>query len=369
MASPYDARRSELIDNLGETDAEAVIVSSGPNCQYFTGFRGEDDRELLVVLTPAAGPVAVTAEQYAGQVEDNADIETIQIAAANTPSAVVDTLTTTVDHLEHVLLDDNATAAVATQLISALEATVGLAGSLIGPMRLCKEDAEIESLRAAGAIADEVSTEIRELGEDAIGLTEQELAVKIRTKLHAKGGNGVSFPVSVGAGPNGARPTQYRHGDREIQPGEPVVIDFGTFLDGYASDQTRTCVFSGDPPTAFPEAHAAAKAGLDAGVAAVQPGEPISSVDSAVREAIDDYALADRFTHGTGHGVGLDAHEPPAVTSDSNLELQTGMVFSIEPGIYFPDEFGVRVEDLVVVTADGAERLNSSPYGWRPLAT
>lgn len=352
---------------MAAADVDAVVLSSGPNARYFTGFSGEDDRQLLVVLTSDGDPVAITPDQYVDQVRDNTDVTSVRAVPANTPTAVVTGLLGVLDAPARVRLDPNASAAVATRMIQRTDAAVGPAGDLIGPLRLTKTAPEIAALRRAADVADSVSEAVRSLGSDAVGMTERELAVEIRTRLHAAGGERLSFPVSVGAGPNGARPATYRHGDRAVRRGDPVVLDFGAFVDGYASDQTRTCVFAGDPPAAFREAYEAVSAGLEAGVAAAGPTTTAAAVDRAVRRPIAEAGLADRFGHGTGHGVGLDAHEAPVIDGDNARRLEEGMVFSIEPGVYVPGSFGVRLEDLVVVTADGCDRLNASSRTWQPL--
>lgn len=367
MDRRFSARRTALEERMTDAGVDGVVLSSGPNCQYFTGFRGEEDRFLLVYLQADQDPIAVSPDQYVGQVQDNAEVGEVHAVGSNSAGAVTDGICQILSTPDRLVIDDTARADVTTHLIRETSVDVGLASDLIGPLRLQKDPEELAKLGEAASIADTVSAEIRTLGSDAIGMTERELAIEIRSRLHAEGGERLSFPVSVGAGPNGARPTTYRHGDRTIQRGDPVVLDFGAFIDGYASDQTRTCVFAGTPPEGFTEAYEAAKSGLDAGVDAVTPGTTAADVDQAVREAIDEYGLVDHFTHGTGHGVGLDAHEPPAITEDNQLTLDEGMVFSIEPGIYFAEEFGVRVEDLVTVTEEGSRRLNASPYTWRPL--
>ena len=203
------------------------------------------------------------------------------------------------------------------------------------------------------------------MGEDTVGLTESELAAEIRGRLHAAGATRLSFDVVVASGPHGAEPYR-RSSDREIDAGEPVILDFGGFVDGYASDQTRTVVFAGDPPEGFEDAHEAVVAAFEAGVEAVEPGATAGAVDRATEAVLRERGYGDDLVHATGHGVGLEAHEAPTVADGNEVELEPGMVFSVEPGVY-PGKFGVRVEDLVVVTESGCQRLNDSPKTWRPL--
>jgi Xaa-Pro aminopeptidase len=224
----------------------------------------------------------------------------------NTPTPVVRRLSERVGDPDCLFVDGNVDGDIVICLMERLTATdIQNTGRLVEDLRLYKDRVEIEAMKRAARIADAASEEVRALGGDVIGMTERELAADVRSRLHAKGGERVSFPVTVAAGPNGARPTQYRHGDRKIRPGEPVVIDFGTFESGYASDQTRTSVFSGEPTERFREAYDAVIAGLEAGVEAAEPGVSVATVDAAVRSSIAEYGSK------TGSSI------RPATVSDS----------------------------------------------------
>jgi Xaa-Pro aminopeptidase len=211
-----------------------------------------------------------------------------------------------------------------------------------------------------------VSVEIRELGEEVIGMTETELADEIERRLASAGGEEVAFDTIAGSGPNGAKP-HHRHEDREIRRGDPLVLDFGAYVDRYPGDQTRTVVLAGDPPEDYEAVHEVVREAQQAAVEAIEPGVPAEAVDRAAREVIEDAGYGEEFVHRTGHGVGLDVHESPYIVAGNETQLEPGMVFSVEPGIYLEGEFGVRIEDLVVVTEDGCERLNDSPRTWEPL--
>jgi Xaa-Pro aminopeptidase len=171
-------------------------------------------------------------------------------------------------------------------------------------------------------------------------------------------------PARLVPGPNGAKP-HHGCGDREIRAGEPVVLDFGTRVDGYPSDQTRTLVFDGEPPAEYERVHETVRAAQAAAVEAVEPGVAAEAIDRAARDVIEDAGYGDAFFHRTGHGVGLDVHEEPYIVAGNDRTLEPGMVFSVEPGIYLDGRFGCRIEDLVVVTEDGCERLNDTDRGWR----
>ncbi|QHS16694.1 aminopeptidase P family protein [haloarchaeon 3A1-DGR] len=369
MEHSYTQRRERARTRLRKQGADAAIAYPGPNLQYFTGFRGEPVDRFHALYVPAEGDaVLVSPNGYLSQARAYADVENFHAVDGNDPDAVAAAIESRLPSSpDEVLLDDGAVAALAGPLYERLGTdVVGSAMPLFTSMRRRKDEAEIEALKRSAAVADAVSEEIRALGSDAVGMTEAELATEIRAKMHARGAKGVSFDVVVGAGPNSADPA-LRHSDRPVRAGEPVVVDFGCFLDGYASDQTRMVVYEGDPPDGFEDAYDATVEALDAGVEAVEPGTTAGDVDAAARNTLEEHGLADRFIHGTGHGVGLASHEELAIAEGESTELEPGMVFSIEPGVYFEGEWGVRVEDLVVVTDDGVERLNSSPRTWRPL--
>ncbi len=250
------------------------------------------------------------------------------------------------------------------------DAEFGLASTVLEPLRIRKDDVELDALRRAGAIADRVSLEIRDRGDDLVGTTESELAAEIDRLLAAYGGEEPAFETIVAAGPNGARP-HHHSGSRPIEAGDPIVLDFGAFvaadLEGgtgrYPGDQTRTIVI-GDPPATYEHVHDTVREAQEAAIDAVEPGVEAGAIDRAARSVIEAAGYGDAFVHRTGHGVGLEVHEPPYIVAGNDRELEPGMVFSVEPGIYLDGQFGVRIEDLVVVTDDGAERLNDTPRGW-----
>lgn len=369
MNHPHARRLDRVRGRLRELGVDAALAFPGPNLQYFTGFRGEPVDRFHALFLPARGdPTLVSPEAYVGQARRNSVVRTVETVPGNDPEQVADRLLECVpSHADTVLVDDDANHAVTATLYDALGPDrIASAGPLFRSLRRRKDEAEVAALGRSAAVADAVSVEVRSLGADAVGRTEAELATEIRARLHERGATGVSFDVVVGSGPNGADPG-LRSSDREVRAGEPVVVDFGCFLEGYASDQTRTVVFDGEPPAGFERVHEAVRAALGAGVDAAAPGVTSGEVDAAVRGTLAEYGYADRFTHATGHGIGLAAHERLAIAEGDPTELEPGMVFSVEPGVYFDEEYGVRIEDLVVVTADGAERLNDSPRTWRPL--
>ncbi|WP_227357015.1 M24 family metallopeptidase [Haladaptatus salinisoli] len=370
MPNVFAERTRRCRRRLRAVDADALVLFPSTNLLYLSGFREDPGERHLLLFVPADGdPVFVVPDMYGEQIADESRVTDVRTwSDGDDPLELVAAVADDLDlRGGHLLVDDTMWALFTQDLRRALpEATFGLAGEALEPLRMRKDEAEVEALRRAGELADEVCVEIRELGEDAVGMTERELAGEIETRLAEGGGEEPAFDTIVGSGPNGAKP-HHGHGDRRIDYGDPVVLDFGAFVDGYPGDQTRTVVFAGTPPEEFDRVHRAVLEAQRAGVEAVEPGVTAESVDRAAREVIESYGYGERFIHRTGHGVGLDVHEGPYIVSGNDRELEPGMVFSVEPGVYLPGEFGVRIEDLVVVTEDGRERLNDSPRTWRAL--
>ncbi|WP_254861577.1 M24 family metallopeptidase [Halovivax gelatinilyticus] len=365
--SPFETRLHRCQDAL--SDDETLVLFPSPNLLYLTGFEEEPaERHLLAFVTP--GDFAIVApEMYADQIIEETYIERVDAwADGDDPMAVVeDVLSRLGVEGGRVLLDDRMFALFSLDLQAALpNAEFGLASAVLDDLRIRKDEGELDALREAGRISDEASEAIRAMGAEAVGMTEAELAAEIGAEMEARGGDGFSFDPIVGSGPKGAQP-HYRHGDREIRAGEPVILDFGTRYDGYPGDQTRTVVFDGEPPEEFERIHAVVHDALDAAVEAVEPGVTAASVDEAARSVIEEAGYGEQFLHRTGHGLGLEVHEAPYIVEGNETVLEPGMVHSIEPGIYLDGRFGARIEDIVVVTEDGCERLNHSPRTWEPL--
>ncbi|ADJ15898.1 M24 family metallopeptidase [Halalkalicoccus jeotgali] len=360
MDADYEGRTRACQQAL--SPEECLVLFPGPNLQYLTGFRDEPMERHFLLFVPREGePVFLAPTMYDDQLADTWVSDTRLWDDGEDPREYIEEILSHLDP-ECLLVDDRLWARFTQDLQAVTDAEFGLASEVLADLRLKKDEAEIDAIRRASALTDRVSEEIRTL--DAIGMTERDLAREIESQLADAGGEGPSFETIVAAGPNGARP-HHRHGDREIEAGDPVVLDFGTRLDGYPSDQTRTVVFGGDPPTGFEAVHDVVREAQGAAVEAIAPGVPAEAVDRAAREVIEDAGYGEQFTHRTGHGVGIEVHEPPYIVDGNSRALEAGMVFSVEPGVYLDGEFGVRIEDLVVVTAEGCERLNDSPRDWR----
>jgi len=223
-------------------------------------------------------------------------------------------------------------------------------------LRAVKDADELELLAAAGEAADAAFYDI--VGVRFSGRKESEVAADLAEALKAHGHSTVEFTL-VGSGPNGANP-HHEFGERVLREGDMVVLDFGGIKDGYTSDTTRT-VHVGEPTDEERKVHEIVEYAQQAGFEAVRPGVACQEIDRAARNVIADAGYGERFIHRTGHGIGLTAHEPPYMVEGEEHVLEPGMCFSIEPGIYLPNEFGVRIEDIVAVTDDGGRRLNTTP--------
>ena len=229
-------------------------------------------------------------------------------------------------------------------------------------MRRVKDDSELARIELAADIADFALAKVRHLLDD--GLTEKQFALALDTEMRAAGASGNSFTTIVASGPNGALP-HARPTERTISAGDLVVIDFGCVIDGYCSDMTRS-VGIGEISAEQTRMLEVIKAANAAGVAAIAAGQTTAAVDRAARSVVEDAGWGEAFVHGTGHGVGLDIHEAPRVSSASEEVVALGEVVTVEPGVYLPALGGVRTEDLLVVTEEGCRSLSKSPKSFQP---
>ena len=226
---------------------------------------------------------------------------------------------------------------------------------LVETLRAVKEERELDAIRAAAAITSEAFERFAE--ERFTGRTERELAWRLDELFHELGASGPAFETIVAGGANGARPHS-RPTDRVLEAGETVVVDAGARAEGYCSDCTRTFA-TGPLPERLQEAYAACREGQEAGLKSVAAGTGGVDADAAARAVIDSAGFGEEFGHGLGHGVGLDVHEAPRLSRESEDTLGAGNVVTVEPGIYLSGLGGIRIEDLVTVTGDGPEVLTA----------
>jgi len=240
-----------------------------------------------------------------------------------------------------------------------------LAGPVLRHLRMRKSTVEIQALRSAGAAIDRVHVRMAEWLR--VGRTEREVGRDIADAIITEGHAQVDF-VIVASGPNGASP-HAQVSDRVLEAGDTVVVDIGgTTEAGYCSDETRTYSL-GNPPADVRDYYAVLLRAQMTACKHARPGVTAESVDAAARDLIADAGYGEAFLHRTGHGIGLETHEEPYIVAGNRTVLEPGMVFSIEPGIYLPGKHGARIEDIVVVTDDGSERLNQRPRDLAVLPT
>lgn len=368
MPDPFKERMRRCQASLSEHESNGLVIGPGPNCYYLTGVHDPPSERLFILIVPESGEPSMLVPSLSGeQVRQATWIDDVRTWADNEdPSRAMENGLSKAGITDHVLVDDRLWSTFLLDLQALLpEATFGLASDILAGLRLRKDPEELAALETAARITDGVMTDIRSLGEEVIGLTETDLAREINSRLENAGGDEPSFETIVGAGPSGAQP-HHRHSDRTIARGDPVVIDFGCYVDHYPSDQTRTVIFAGEPPEEFEESFSAVRDAQQAGLEAVEPGVTAETVDRAARDLIEQRGYGEAFLHRTGHGVGLEVHEPPYLVEGNEQVLKEGMVFSIEPGVYLEGKFGIRIEDLVVVTSSGVERLNQTTRSWTP---
>lgn len=340
----------------------ALLVSPGPDLRYLTGYDAKPLERLTCLVVPdGADPVLVvpTLERPAALASPAGQLDLAIRAWDETddPYALVASLLPR--KAERVAVDNHMWA---EKVLAFAAAAPGvdqvLAGSVLAELRMRKTADEADALREAGAAIDRVHARMGEWLRP--GRTERDVGRDIGNAILGEGHASVDF-VIVGSGPNSASP-HHEVSDRVIEPGDPVVVDIGgTTPAGYCSDETRTYLAGGAPAEEFTALYGVLREAQAAACAQAGPGVSAESVDAAARSIIDAAGYAEAFFHRTGHGIGLECHEEPYIVAGNTLPLEPGMAFSIEPGIYLAERYGARIEDIVVVTDDGAERVNRRP--------
>ncbi|MFP8890585.1 aminopeptidase P family protein [Natrialbaceae archaeon A-CW2] len=348
-------------------DSDVLVLFPSQNLHYLTGFNEPaGERPFFLFVFGRTDGIFLVPDLYETQIREETSVSDVRpYGDDENPYDIVNQIANGIENQKGQLyLDDTMWAQFARELRTAFsKPDYRLASEVLSPLRSLKDETEIDALARAATITDEVVEEVRLLGEDVVGMTERDLADWIASKLESKGGNGVLSGPLVASGPNGAKP-HHQHSERVIESGEPVVLDFGTRVDGYPSDQTRTLVFGRKPNDYIQEVHDIVREAQTRALEAVEPGVSAERIDQIARDHIDASGYGNEFIHRTGHGIGLDIHEKPYIVDGNSRKLESGMVFSVEPGIYLPGEFGVRIEDIVVVTDDGVDRLNQTSRGW-----
>jgi Xaa-Pro aminopeptidase len=357
-AARLRARFADAGAGDGGAGCDALLVTNLTNVRYLTGFTGSAGMLLvrpdeLVFVTDGRYREQATAEMAGAQVD-------AEVAIGRSADEQRELLAPHVAGLGRLGLEAE-TVTWGQQRRFAGDWFPGIelvpTEGLVEELRRVKDAGEVARIEAACAMADAALAAVRHrLGEAP---TEAEVALELEWQMRRLGADGPSFDTIVASGLNGAMP-HHRAGERRITDGDLVVIDFGALLDGYHSDMTRTFLV-GAPSETQQRMLEAVHASQAAGVAAVKAGAEVTDVDEACRAVLRDVGLEDAFVHGTGHGVGLDIHEAPRVSVSATGSLADGHVVTVEPGVYLPEHGGVRIEDTVVVTAEGCRTLTLAP--------
>ncbi|MGH8914749.1 MAG: M24 family metallopeptidase [Acidimicrobiia bacterium] len=351
-----------LQELMGEAGVGAILLSVGPDLPYFTGYEAMPTERLTMLVLPVVGePILFIPQLEAPRVAVR-EFEMVPWGETDDPVALV---AKAVSVSDRVLIGDHTWSAFLLGLQRELpDASWGLASTLTKELRMRKEAAEIEALRAAAHGVDRALARIPSELEFA-GRTEADVSRDLQRMTVEEGHEVAAFAI-VASGPNGASP-HHVPGNRVIEPGDMVICDFGGRHDGYFSDVTRTFVV-GAPGEEQVEIHSVVAAANAAGHAAVGPGVPCQEIDRAARSVIDDAGYGEFFIHRTGHGIGLETHEHPYMVEGNDRPLEPGMTFSIEPGIYVPGRLGVRIEDIAACTESGIDDLNQADRALLPVA-
>jgi Xaa-Pro aminopeptidase len=359
-ADVYARRLAAAAKATLDAGLDGLVITPGYDLRYLSGSRAQTFERLTALVLPASGePTIVVPRLELASLKgsaitelglavrdwvDGEDPYQLVLAALGGPAAVAVTDSMPALHL--------------LPLAGVLGVSPVLATDILRGLRMVKEECEIDALRKAGSAIDRVHARVPEFLIP--GRTEADVAADIAEAIVAEGHSDVSF-IIVGSGPHGADP-HHSYSDRELQAGDIVVVDIGgAYEPGYHSDSTRTYSL-GEPDAVVAEQYSLLQRAQQAAFEAVRPGVTASQVDAVARDVLTEAGLGEYFVHRTGHGIGLSVHEEPYIVSGNDLPLTAGMAFSIEPGIYFPGSWGARIEDIVVVTEDGALPVNNRPH-------
>ncbi|MEY4080929.1 MAG: hypothetical protein RL430_1359 [Actinomycetota bacterium] len=355
----YADRMERVRAEMRAHSVDALILSVGHDLPYLTGYYAMPLERLTLFVVPQSGtPTLIIPRLEAPRVVQMPAV--FGIAPWNETDDPV--------ALAHSLLGDARTIAVGDQMWSRFlvdllahrpQSRYVRSVVVMSALRTRKDVAEIEALAEAGAAADRVAAQLHAGEIPLVGRTEAQVSADISARLIAEGHDKVNFAI-VAAGENAASP-HHHPGDRVIRHGEIVLCDFGGTMNGYCSDITR-CVHIGEVPDDIARAYAVLKEAQAAGVAAGRIGASCETVDAVTRKVIDDAGYGEWFVHRTGHGIGMEEHEDPYMVSGNSEPIAAGHAYSVEPGIYIPGKWGMRLEDIVVATDNGPIPLNHANH-------
>ncbi|HVU14094.1 MAG TPA: Xaa-Pro peptidase family protein [Phototrophicaceae bacterium] len=359
-AFDYQARCERVQERLRAANLDYLLVSPSSDLFYLIGLNRPQSERLTLLLIPREGRIRLVLPAFERALAEPLAkfFDLVTWEETESPTELVASVLPNQGSGLKLGTADKMFVHFQYKLQAALpDATFVSGGSVMNPVRMIKEPLELEYLTRAGAAADQTFLEF--LKSPIIGISEIEAKARLYDLMvkcgHDAGGGGI-----IGVGENGASP-HHHVSARKIAPGEGVVADFGGTVHGYWSDITRT-FFVGQPPDEFRKVYDIVNQANQAAFEAVKPGVTAESIDQVARGLISKAGYGDAFLHRTGHGLGFDIHETPYIVGGDKTVLEAGMVFSIEPGIYLRGKFGVRIEDIVTVTANGARRFNQSTH-------
>jgi len=352
----YAGRLTRVRNAMREQSVDALLVSVGHDLPYLVGYHAMPLERLTALVVTASSATLLVPRLEAPRVERHDDVfDLVSWDETDDPVAMVAVL---LEKASKVAVGDQMWSRFLVDLLRHLPGRQYVRSvDVVGLLRASKDDAEIAALMAAGAAADRVAAQLQRGEISLVGCTEAEVSADISARLIAEGHDVVNFAI-VAAGENAASP-HHHPGRREIRRGEIVLCDFGGTMNGYCSDITR-CVYLGEPPADVQRAWNDLRRAQEAGVQAGVVGGTCESVDTAARSVLEAAGWGEYFIHRTGHGIGMEAHEEPYMVRGNTLPIVHGHAFSVEPGIYVPGKWGMRLEDIVVATASGPQRMNNA---------
>jgi Xaa-Pro aminopeptidase len=355
MAQQHVRRLVRAAEVSAREGLSALLIAPSADLIYLTGYDPPPlERLTCLVVRPGRDPVLVVPTLERPLAQGSGAERLVEVADWGETDDPYDLVTRVVGKGAKIGCSDRMWAAHLLRLQDSLGATEYVpASAVLGPLRSVKDDQELGLLRRAARAADETFRRIVHTRLE--GRSERDVADQLAELLVQMGHDRVAFTI-VGGGANAASP-HHEPGGRTIQGGDAVVMDFGGRVGGYCSDITRTVAVR-QPPREFDHVYEVVQEAQDRAFRAVKPGVPAETIDRAARQVIEEAGYGDLFVHRTGHGIGLEEHEQPYLVAGNREPLRPGMCFSIEPGVYLTGRFGIRIEDIVTVTEDGAQRLN-----------